>query len=202
MEIKAAIRTLTITAALPMVAAFALVACSSTQPAPEADWVEPGWMSQVRQENEAFESAMMACLAEHGVKGSITIGGGHVGVVTNVDETGQIPAGVSELNGSALEICSGEVPEPDYWHQLIDDSAYQQILDTRDCLVAQGLAIPDPPSKDRWIEDAESGRIWGAYDSLLGEDSPVSLAQLAELVATCPTGAYGGFSAVPDENAG
>lgn len=161
--------------------------CSGSAPAPEVSaYVEPGWMAQARQQVEEYQSAMLACLAEHGVQGIVAIGGPvATGGVTDAD--GNLPAGVQELQEAASKDCNGRVALPALWSAPADDAAYQRMLQVRECVLAQGYEVGEAPSEETWKEQAASGTAWSAYQELIGPGvTRIPDADLRALMEACP----------------
>ena len=82
----------------------ALAACTASDPGPEPPegWTEPGWMAEVRQAEEEYVEATLACYREHGVEGTRIPGAG-VGFLNKTDEHGQLPPGLEERQRHAVE---------------------------------------------------------------------------------------------------
>lgn len=164
-------------------------------------YIAPGWMAQARQEVEEYQSAMMACFAEFGVEGDPTPGG-EVLVSYRGGEDGELAPGVQELVETALTECSERVALPSLWTAPADADAYQRMLDSRDCLIAQGYEMPEPPSMEAWIESGFAA--WNPYQELTGPDAPVqpSLAEIERLTQECPQVIQGAIAFADGEDAG
>jgi hypothetical protein len=91
---------------------------------------------------------MMACMEQAGWK-----------TIVNPDFSLSASSNLSEeqkdLQNKALFACSDQVysDEPvrnaSFWRVM-----YAHALDTRDCIVAAGYSIPDPPSEAAWVDAA------------------------------------------------
>ena len=158
-----------------------------------ASWVEPGWMAQARQELEEYQGATLSCLAEHGTEGEVMIGGAVAGVPQTAAD-GAVPPGAQELVDEALVICSEQVPIPSLWTTPADEAAYERVLDVRQCIIAQGYDVEEPPSSETWIEDvSDDGLGWGPYDRLSPNPEGTGLPydELAALMEECPQSGHG-----------
>lgn len=157
-------------------------------------------MADMRAQKEEFANAYIACLATHGVTGSVTLDG-HVLIDSPVGPDGQAPAGLQEANIAAGEACNDEVPwfpEPD----AAED--YARMLDVRSCLIDQGFTIPEPPSRDVWIESTTSmtSMPWTPYAALLDIESDyyvdLSDEELTKVFDACQQNYFGQYTvAVP-----
>lgn len=177
--------------ALGVTGAGMLGGCAAPATGNAEVYTEPGWMAQARQQVEEYQSSMVACLAESGVEGIVSIGG-PVGTGGVTDDEGNLPAGVQELQESAATECTERVPLPSAWTLPPDDAAYERMLDVRRCLSSHGYDLPDPPSAEVWKEQAESGTAWNPYEILLDPTSPlVSDDELRTLMEACPQSGHG-----------
>lgn len=179
--------------------ALGLSGCSEAPVSSAEAYVEPGWMAQMRQEIEQYQSEMLGCLDEFGVKGIVTIGGRVLtGGIT--DDEGDLPPGVAELNETAATECNARVKEPSLWVAPVDAAAYARMLDVRACLVAQGHEIPEAPSEESWIEQASSDVPWNPY-LVLTEPGATTISDedLAALMEACPQSGQGMYLSAPAE---
>jgi hypothetical protein len=145
---------------------------------PSAGWTEPGWMAQVRQEDEIYQAGMMACYAEYGLSPVTSMGGG-VGFVNLPDDEA-----TSALMDKASADCNARIPLPSHTvNKALDDAAYQKMLDTRACIVAHGYEVPDPPSAETW-KDSPMFDAWNPYQFLTSSAVPDS--ELFALDIACP----------------
>jgi hypothetical protein len=163
-------------------------------------WEEPGWMAQARQENEEYAQAILSCLAEFGVEGSVAIGGGGVSANFATDDKGQPLPGALEIASSAVDECDARVPLPPLWVAPADEADYQRMLDVRDCLIAQGLDVPEAPSAETWIEQRSDKETieWSPYTEIFGDNtSPyyISLSdnEFEHISVACPQNGNGGY---------
>ncbi len=170
--------------------AVALTGCaapgSGDQAAP--GWDEPGWMAQVREQDEAYQSAMISCYAEYGLEAARSIGGGGVGFVNLADDSGQMPPGVADVLETASADCNARVPLPDHRaSQTFDDASYQRLLELRACIAAHGYDVPEAPSAETW-KDSEPSTAWNPYSAMFAGTSgtPISQDELRSLMAACP----------------
>jgi hypothetical protein len=116
---------------------------------------------------------------------------------------------VSNLNDSEMERLSNDLHSCfDELGYTRDDSfpdeadlrlSYQRQLETRECLIANGIKVETvPPSEDVWVDEAlkfwaavqagesppvESGDSWSAYDDVINQGL-----YSEELVRICPQG--------------
>ena len=157
-----------------------LAGCAADGSPVAAGWVEPAWMSTVRLELEEYQEAMVTCLADHGIRPLVTVGGLVVSLA-EADEHGNTPPGWEELESRALEACSARVAEPDVWRAARDESAFQRELDVRDCLTYLGVEVSEPPTFEAWVEQVLP---WGPYFDLL--DLGLSADDLYALFEQCP----------------
>lgn len=176
-------RTLVVATSLGLI--LALTACSADPPVEQAvgQWVEPGWMAGARQEVEDYESALINCLEQQGVQSERIIGGG-VSIVGPAEDD---PA-IQTLIEAADAICADQVPVPALFAAPLDETTYRQMLDVRECIVAHGWDLPEPPSLEVWQEQAPIP--WHPFTALDDPDRGPRLtdAEFAELVNACPQG--------------
>ena len=155
-------------------------------------------MAQVRQEDEAFQSAMIACYAEYGLEGVRLIGGGSVGFLDLPTD----PA-TQQVAEAAAADCNERVPLPARRQgpKLFDDEHYQRMLDTRSCIVAHGFEVPEAPSAQTW-KDSDVATAWNPYGVLFDGPSgqPISMHDLSALMDACPQSGpnYYTWAPVPD----
>lgn len=142
------------------------------------DDCDPG---DLRCEGDALDVFLGACLERHGflqVKTEVEIG-------TERIEVYQTDAGgrVEELR-SATDECHSRAyamlpPGP-----VIDEAYYERffdfLLDLKECLEGEGWTVPDPPSKEVWVES--EGAVWHPYERM----GALSGERLAALEAVCP----------------
>jgi hypothetical protein len=153
-----------------------------------SDWVEPGWMAQVRQQNEEYEASLISCFSEFGLEPVRIIGGG-VGFV-------DIPDQMDALMESASAECYQRVAAPEHF-QITDAATYQRMIETRNCIVAHGWDVPEPPSESVWLEQDER---WYPYVALTEPPNPqIPAAELRVLMEACPQSGMGGLGVAPTE---
>ncbi|MFN3867246.1 MAG: hypothetical protein ACK4MD_11130 [Demequina sp.] len=177
--------TAIVTSILSLVVSLGVLsACATEDESLEAvpGWDEPGWMAQVRQQGEEYMTAMESCYSEHGLQTTRTIGGNSIGIADYPDD----PASEGLLERAA-EDCNARVPLPEYdQDKTLDDSAYARLLDTRECIVAHGYEIPEPPSAETW-KDSSLYDAWNPYAVLVGKDAlPITDDELSALNDACP----------------
>lgn len=139
-------------------------------------------MAQVRQEAEEYQSGQIACYAGYGLTAVKTM----IGTVGFVDLP-QDPA-TQALVDEASADCNARFPLPEFMNnRVLDDAAYQKMLDTRECIVAHGYSVPDPPSAETWKESSLE-TAFNPYNEFINGSSqsamtPVELFALAD---ACP----------------
>lgn len=140
-------------------------------------YVEPLWMAEMRRQLEEFESSLNACVIEAGWAD----GTGTRTTEDTIDAYTQVH-----------RECSAKVL-PDW--ELFDEAAwradYPRLFDIRDCLIAQGYEIPEPPSEDTWVETALTGAMpWTPFnfviDGINNGSIVMTQAEFDELTYQCP----------------
>lgn len=146
-------------------------------------WEEPGWMAQVRQQNEVYVSAMESCYDEYGLESTRGIGGGDIGFLNLPDD----PATQKLFEDSATD-CNARISQPEYRQdQALTDSAYERMVVTRECMVAHGYQVPEPPSKETWKDSDPWYTAWNPYEVLVGAGAmEVTDDELRALNEACP----------------
>ncbi|MCL1899092.1 MAG: hypothetical protein FWG11_00970, partial [Promicromonosporaceae bacterium] len=110
-------------------------------------WQEPAWVAQFRQDQEEFQLAQIACWAEFGFDKVNDPAGG----VMLADFDAEQPPGWFELFESAGFECLERTKHLAWALPLpFDEEAYQRVLDTRDCLLAHGHHVSEPPTFEVW----------------------------------------------------
>jgi len=140
-------------------------------------------MSQVRQENEEYQSGQIACYAEYGLTPVRDMAGG-VGFVNLPQD-----AATQTLLDKASDDCNARVPLPvDRQNKTLDDAAYQRMLDLRQCIVAYGYTIPDPPSAQTWEDSSPWTDAWNPYSAFNGSGGTIQISDsdLMALSNACP----------------
>lgn len=112
-------------------------------------WVEPAWMAQFRQDMEAWQLEEIACYVEHGVAATPAPSGG---VQLPIITLGESPAGMSDLIHYAMYACYARVEQLSWWRLPLDEAAHQRMLDSRECVIAHGYFVPEPPTYEVWRE--------------------------------------------------
>jgi len=139
-------------------------------------------MAQVRQENDAYQAATIACYAEYGFSGVRQMGGNVTFVNVPQDD------GTQALMTQAYNDCNLRVPRPAYiGDQVLDDAAYARMLDLRDCVIAHGYALPEPPTAPAW-EESGLFDAYNPYQFFTGSSPEfvISGSDLLSLDAACP----------------
>ena len=124
-------------------------------------WVEPTWITQLRQANEEYQSGQIACYAEYGFA-AVPDMAGDVGFVNLPKDQA-----TQDLLGVAAEDCNARVPLPER-SKVLDDAAYQRMLDLRECIIAHGYDVPEPPSAETWKESNPVYLAWNPYQVFEG----------------------------------
>ena len=183
---------------LPGVAGLVLLvaACSadSALSPVNADWVEPGWVSQARQEIEEYRTAFVSCIEENGGQADVAIGG-NVSIFTQLfDNEGREIPGALDIASQISDTCSS-IPGPVHWGLPMDDAAYDRMIDVRECIVAHGFEVSQPPTREVWLEQGPSF-AWNPYTELFPTFSqdPLPEDQLIPLLAACPQSGHGFLS--------
>jgi len=153
-------------------------------------------MAQARQQLEESQNALISCYEANGMAGYVDVGiGGVVAFGWERNPDGSDPPGLRELAAAADEACAG-IPQPEFWNAPIDQNAYERMLDTRRCLIAQGYAIPEPPSSEVWLEQDQAS-AWNPYSVLMDRSDPnrieITNDELRELLDRCPQNGQGMF---------
>jgi len=67
----------------------------------------------------------------------------------------------------------------------LTDTAYGRMIDTRDCIVAHGFEVPEPPSAETW-KDSDWQSAWNPYDDLVVGQNALAQDKLFALAQACP----------------
>ena len=178
---RAPVRTVVCVATLGLVVASGCSSDGGDEFEAAPGWAAPGWMAQVRQQNEEFQNAMLACYAEHGLTAVRTMAGGVMFV--NVP---QDPATL-QVHDEAAEDCNARVPLPGHkLDETLDDAAYQRMLDLRACIVAHGFEVSEPPSAQVWQDGRTVFDAWNPYAELINGPGSLDQATIFALEADCP----------------
>ena len=175
-------------------------ACASDGGPVAVDWVEPGWVAQARQEIEEYQNAFVACMRANGADAEVSIGGVVSGFAVTIDGDGRPIPGIEEVLLEATDIC-GDIPSPEHWGLPMDEQAYERMLDVRECLIAHGYEVSEPPTLEMWLGQGPSN-AWNPYLNLFPGHaaSPLSDDELIALLRVCPQSGFGFLSinAQPD----
>ena len=162
-----------------------LSACaqSDDQLPASATWEEPAWMAQARQDVEEYQIAAVACFARHGVAVEIGTGAGMVAPTLDISGMTQVEIEqLDELISVAMEECGAEVPLPSLWLSGQDLQAYNLMLDVRECIIAHGFELAEPPAFEIWSEQSQP---WMPFNELNGIQQ-IGNDQLVQLSRACP----------------
>jgi len=154
--------------------------------AADPSWVEPAWMAEARLGVEEYHAAMLSCLAEFGVVG-IAAPGGHVGTGGRTDEDGvridaqgRSPAELQRLENQATRECQDRHPYPAHWTSTATEADYERTLQVRECLLAHGLQVQEPPPLEIWLISR-----WNPWRSAFS-DNGLGPAEVDHFMAACP----------------
>lgn len=159
-------------------------------------------MAQVRQQDDAYAAAIESCYAEYGLEATRIIGGA-VGFVDLMDEDGQMPPGVEDVLEAAAEDCNSRVPLPEHRSsRTLDDALYQRVIESRECIVAHGYDVPEPPSAETW-KDSDPNLAWTPYLAMFDGSGPtIPQDELRSLMDACPQSGPTFYAEVPDNGEG
>ena len=160
----------------------------------DAAWVEPGWITQARQEIEEYRATFVSCIEENGGQAEVAIGG-NVSIFTQMfDSEGREIPGALDVTAQISETCSA-IPAPTHWGLPMDDIAYDRMVDVRECIVAHGFEVSQPPAREVWLDQGPSF-AWNPYTELFPTFSqdPLPADQLIPLLAACPQSGHGFLS--------
>ena len=164
---------------------FSGCATASEADASVGGWVEPGWMAQFRQEMEEDANAWVNCYAEFGVEAYIGPSF-MVSFPTDYTYDPTLPAR-NELRNKAGMECFERLGQMRWWDVAIDADAYRRMLDSRDCLIAHGHEVPEPPAMEVWIE---GGGFWNPhgewFDARTRDVGLMTATEWNEVNETCP----------------
>jgi hypothetical protein len=114
-------------------------------------------MTSHREIGEAYQAAWSACITDLGFTPDKGIGGFSV-VIRAATRGGSF----SEMSAAADE-CNERYPAPDFGGHEATPELYARMLDQRECLIAHGQTIPDPPSEEEWLR---RGGQWVPFSQL------------------------------------
>ena len=178
-------------------------------------WAEPGWMAQFRQDREEHGLLWLACMEEQGVAAEVDVTGAksvpdvdpvppgffeltqaaftacdeQVGTLSwfaaPLDGDGRPIAGIDELLLAASDHCE-KIERPSHWRTPLDQGAYARMLDVRECVIAHGFDVQEPPSFDVWVDQGHNA--WGPFHDFLpgSAQSSISDDDLEALFNACP----------------
>lgn len=185
-----------------IVVSLAAAGCSGTEPetAVPVAYTEPGWMADVRIQNEEYGRAGAACLRAEGVEPSAE---NEFGVIYRGDPNNPdapIPAEIQAAYDAAVAICSEQVPAPAFAANS-PEVEYDRNLDVRACLIDQGYSMPEAPSREVWVEQFTAGEPWNPYyngfaDDIEAPGHHVTPGEMNRLQALCTPSMVGGITSV------
>ena len=174
---------------LAMALSLSACASSSQSSGTENSWQEPAWMAQQRQQVEIYENNMASCFRELGADYSLLLGGG-VALITNLDSEDDAEA-VTQIHFLALEECYSRYDQPAMWLLSANAETYSMMLDVRECAIAHGFAVDEPPPLEVWQEQEIPWNPLGHHISTLPDD------ELRPLLENCSQIGPGRFSTPP-----
>jgi len=148
--------------------------------------VDPPWVAEQAAQREEYQAGLQSCLDGKGWQVTVDLDGGIEEGFTDQNEFARLTTDIKACRVSMGYSADG-VPA------TVDELKvfYSQLLDTRACLVAHGVAMGPPPSEDAWIDaqqpgtDAQSGDAdWHPYNDPALE--ALSMDQQNALEALCP----------------
>ena len=157
-----------------------IAGCAPASEAGSAEWVEPAWMTQVRQEIEIHQNEMSSCIADAGLVPAPVIGDSvAIAFLPNVSDE------FIEHTHYIVRYCSQQSFIPAIWSagEPIEDE-YLRMLDAHHCIVAQGFELPEPQPLEVWAE-AEGDFRWIPHWYATVRFS-LSADSFEELVNACP----------------
>jgi hypothetical protein len=171
--------------------ALPLVGCSADAPVDDVDtWVAPAWFAEQAQEREEYQVALQACLDGKGWDLTVNRDGGVDEALTDADMA-RLPA---DVDGCRLSMGLPAEPPAPTEEELRDH--YAKLLDVRECLVAQGIAMAPAQSQDAWLdaearasaattdEERAAVDLWHPYDD--DEIAALPGDRQEELFGLCP----------------
>lgn len=190
----------------PAVLVSSLLAGCSGSPdgtAESAKWSPPAWFATQAQALEELRVGLQSCMDDEGWNVTIDDRGGIVDMIPR-DQMDAISAALDECYDTAGYDVSASAIKTLTRDDYI--SWYQANLDTRDCLVAQGYDISEPPSQDAWVDkmladterssttgDVSHVPSWDPYDDTFYSQPEAERNRLTKL---CPE-----WAGLPDKKA-
>lgn len=172
--------------------ALLLGACTASpeRSAPAAAYTPPAWMAQTAQENELRGEAMVDCMAAAGYLVEADPEGG---VSSKSPEAASFEdwKAQNEVADAQGEACFQQVDaQLGPSAPLSDAQYYAQMLDTLECLRAQGHTdLGDPPSETAWVEASKgSDDLWLPYGQLYAANPDITETEWNALKAICVEG--------------
>ncbi|MCL1900625.1 MAG: hypothetical protein FWG11_08985 [Promicromonosporaceae bacterium] len=160
----------------------------------ESTWQEPAWVAQFRQDMEEFQLANIACFAELGIEVVKDPAGGGLPVMPN-EGRGEVPAAWLDILEVAGLECLERTRDFAWFHLPVDEEAHQRMLDARNCLLAHGHHVSEPPSFEVWREDVLAWTPHGdVFHGLQRQGIGTSASDWAAMNADCPQPAQHMFS--------
>jgi len=154
--------------------------------AADPSWVEPAWMAEARLGVAEYHAAMLSCLAEFGVEGTAAPGGLiFTGGPTDedgvrIDAQGRSPVELQRLENQATLECQDRYPYPAHWSNTATEADYKRTLQVRECLLAHGLQVQEPPPLEIWLISR-----WNPWSSAFN-DNGLGPAEVDHFMTACP----------------
>ena len=143
---------------------FALLASGCTGSTnlvePTPGWETPNWMAEQRRQVEEWDLAMQACFSRLGLEAQISRGGGVF--IRTILEEGETDT-TMYLRAAAWRECLDLHGQPAAWTEPADERTFAMMLDVRECLIAHGQTIPEPPALEVWVEQPHP---WNPFEVL------------------------------------
>jgi len=143
-------------------------------------------MAEARRGVAEYHTAMRNCLGEFGVVGMVApgglvaTGGPTDGEGARTDAGGMSPVELARLESQAMRECLNRVPYPPHWHNLPTEQDYQRMLENRECLIAHGLAIREPPALEAWLITR-----WNPWSAAIN-DNGLGIPEIEQFMEACP----------------
>ncbi|MCD1570799.1 hypothetical protein [Agromyces mediolanus] len=175
--------------------AVLLAACSGqasppderSDPSSAADY---GYLSEVDSEgllggrtvSQVLSQAMYDCMVDAGWV--------NLTVADDGSMSGEVPAAQSEQYDTDFAECQAQVdrnyPIPEMTDSAIRER-YAREVEARDCLIAQGYSVSEPPSEQVWVETftSDPASLWLPYFEVFTQ-AQLSASEEKQLKRACP----------------
>lgn len=144
---------------------------------------EAAELSEFDKESNAFARRLAQCLRKRGWDAeTFPAGGDQLGVRA----AGNIPKNQQAAWHGDMMDCNesiGPPPTPDAPDEEHIRLFYAFLLEQRECLIAEGQQISEPPSEDVFVESFATGVYWTAWSEVDFDQAPSVIQALEE---TCP----------------